>query len=247
MHDGASSSAKGKARPARSMRLTERHVAALAREIPDPGFQALLPGFRPATDADYDALVAQLEAGAPADAFWIFAYGSLIWRPEFDTVERRVALARGWHRSFCLGWDRRFRGNAEQPGLMLALDRGGQCTGVAYRLPEGKIGENLHRLVRREMSMVPSAFPARWIEVTTEGGRLRALTFAMNRGSGRYVKGLSDGELADVLANACGFRGSMAEYLFATVSHLEELGIHDRHLWRLQELVAERIEKAHGI
>lgn len=231
----------------RAMRLTERHVAKMVREIADPGYQVLLLGFRPATDADYDELVATLAAGAPADAFWVFAYGSLIWKPEFETVERRVARAHGWHRSFCLGWDRRFRGNTEQPGLMLALDRGGQCTGVAFRLPEGRIEENLHRLVRREMSMVPSAFPARWIDVATEAGRIRALTFAMNRKSGRYVKGLSDGELADVLASACGFRGSMAEYLFATVSHLEELGIHDRHLWRMQELVAERIEKAHGL
>jgi len=247
MSEQAPSPETVKERTARRMRLTERHVAALAREIPDPGFQPLLPGFRPATDADYDALVGQLAAAAPADDFWVFAYGSLIWRPEFDIVDRRVAVARGWHRSFCLGWDRRFRGNAEQPGLMLALDRGGQCTGVAYRLPADGLEENLHRLVRREMSMVPSAFPARWIEVATEAGRIRALTFAMNRNSGRYVKGLSDEALADVLARACGFRGSMAEYLFATVSHLEALGIRDRHLWRLQELVAERIETAHGL
>jgi glutathione-specific gamma-glutamylcyclotransferase len=246
MPDGSSSPGKVKTRSARAMRLTERHVAALLREIPDPGFQPF-PGFRAATDADYAELVDRLAAEAPADGFWVFAYGSLIWNPAFETVERRVALARGWHRSFCLGWDKRFRGNAEQPGLMMALDRGGQCKGVAYRLPADRIAENLHALVRREMSMVPSAFPARWIEVLTADGPVRAMTFAMNRKSGRYVNGLSDDQLADVLACACGFRGSMAEYLFATVSHLEELGIHDRHLWRLQELVAERIERAHGI
>lgn len=246
MSDGSSSPAKVKARSRRTMRLGERHVAALLRDIPDPGFQPH-PGFRPATDEDYARLVDALVSDAPAEGFWVFAYGSLIWNPAFETVERRVALARGWHRSFCLGWDRRFRGNADQPGLMMALDRGGQCKGVVYRLPAGRIAANLHTLVRREMSMVPSAFPARWINVHTPDGSVRALTFAMNRKSGRYVKGLSDEDLADVLASACGFRGSMAEYLFATVSHLEELGIHDRHLWRLQELVAERIERAHGI
>ena len=92
--------------------------------------------------------------------------------------------------------------------------------------------------------MVPSAFPWRWIDTVTVEGPARALTFAMNRKSGRYIAGLSDEQLADVLATACGFRGSMAEYLFATVSKLEELGIHDRNLWRLQELVAQRIDAA---
>lgn len=231
-------------RNSREMRLSDRHVAALVREITDPG-PRLLPGFRPATDDDYQALVAKIRAEMPAGGLWVFAYGSLIWNPEFDLSERRVARAHGWRRSFCLGWDYRFRGNAEQPGLMLALDRGGQCTGVAFRLPDDRLEHNLHRLVRREMSMVPSAFPARWIRVVTPEGPLTALTFAMNRKSGRYVRGLSDDELAEVLATACGFRGSMAEYLFSTVAHLEELGIHDRYMWRMQELVAERIERRH--
>ena len=226
----------------RTMRLSQAHVARLAREIADPGLH-LLPGFVAATDADYDRVVEEIIAGAPADGFWVFAYGSLIWNPDFDHVDRRTALARGWRRRFCLGWDYRWRGNREQPGLMLALDRGGQCEGVVYRLPDEAIRANMHRLIRREMSMVPSAFPARWIDVATPQGPLRALTFAMNRKSGRYVGELDDETTSDVLATACGFRGSMAEYLFATVSHLETLGIHDRHLWRLQEMVAERLDR----
>jgi cation transport protein ChaC len=234
-------------KPARTMRLSARHVEALRREIADPG-PRLLPGFRAATDADYDALVASLLASCPAEGgFWVFAYGSLIWNPDFDFVDRRVVRAHGWRRAFCLGWDYRFRGNSEQPGLMLALDRGGQCKGVAYRLPDEGLDVNLHRLVRREMSMVPTAFPARWIRVAGETEAMTALTFAMNRNSGRYISGLDDDALADVLSRACGFRGSMAEYLYATVEKLEELGIHDRHLWRLQELVAERIEASHSM
>lgn len=228
------------------MRLSERHVACLARAIPDPGL-LLLPGFRPALDADYDALVAELIGSAPADGFWVFAYGSLIWNPDFDFTKQRVALARGWHRRFCLGWDYRYRGNPEQPGLMLALDRGGQCRGVVFRLPDATLEANLHRLLRREMSMVPSAFPARWITVATEAGPLRALTFAMNRNSGRYIADLDEAAMVGMLATACGFRGSMAEYLFSTVRQLEALGIHDRHLWRMQELVAERIEQTFGL
>lgn len=230
----------------RQMRLTADHVAKLAREIADPGMQAF-PGRRAATDADYDETVADIMAGAPADGFWVFAYGSLIWNPAFDFIDRRIARAHGWRRTFCLGWDYRFRGNAEQPGLMLALDRGGECTGVAFRLPDDALKPNMDKLIRREMSMVPSAFPARWITVKTADGSLRVLTFAMNRNSGRYYGDLPLDKVADALATACGFRGSMAEYLFSTVSHLEELGIHDRHLWRLQEMVAERIERAHGM
>lgn len=229
----------------RQMRLSERHVAALQCEIADPGFQPS-PGRRPATADDYDEAVAQIMAGAPADDFWVFAYGSLIWNPDFDFVEQRIARAQGWRRIFCLGWDYRFRGSREKPGLMLALDRGGSCTGVVFRLPPDAVKANMDRLIRREMSMVPTAFPPRWIAVATAGGPLRALTFAMNRASGRYVSGLSDGEVADVLATAQGFRGSMAEYLFSTVAKLEDLGIHDRHLWRLQELVADRIDAVHG-
>lgn len=216
------------------------------REIADPG-PRLLPGFRPATDADYGDLVGSLVATRPEGGFWVFAYGSLIWNPEFDHVDRRIVRAHGWRRSFCLGWDYRFRGSEDRPGLMMALDRGGQCTGVAFRLPDAAIEENLHRLVRREVSMVPSAFPARWIRVHGDDGPLQALTFAINRKSGRYISGLEEDVLVDVLASACGFRGSMAEYIHATVLKLEELGIRDRHLWRLQHLVAQRIEQAYGL
>ena len=225
------------------MRLTAEHVAKLRRDIADPGFMPVASNARPATDADYAAVVDGILAAAPPGDFWVFAYGSLIWNPDFDFDERRVALARGWRRAFCLGWDHRFRGSREAPGLMLALDRGGQCKGVVHRLPAADLEANLHRLIRREMSMVPSAFPPRFIGVDTEAGRLSALTFAIDRRSGRYIGGLDVEAVADVLSTACGFRGSMAEYLFSTVSHLEELGIHDRHLWRLQELVAERIER----
>ncbi len=229
----------------RQMRLTARHVAAAGEATADPGFQ-VFPGMREATPNDFDHVVTELVAQAPADGFWVFAYGSLIWNPDFDHTEQRIALAPGWRRRFCLGWDYRFRGSRERPGLMLALDRGGACRGVVFRLPPDAVKPNMDRLIRREMSMVPTAFPPRWISVQTPEGPLKALTFAMDRGSGRYVTGLSDEAMADVLATACGFRGSMAEYLFATVAKLEEMGIHDRHLWRMQELVAERIEHANG-
>ena len=151
---------------------------------------------------------------------------------------------RGWHRSFCLGWDRWFRGGPERPGLMLSLDRGGQVKGVAYRLPPDAIEANMMRLFHRELRFRPTAHVPRWVNVATEKGPLRAIAFVIDRNGGRYVGGLTDEEVADALATAAGHRGSMAEDLHNTVRHLEERGVRDRHLWRLQEMVAERIEAA---
>jgi cation transport protein ChaC len=76
----------------------------------------------------------------------------------------------------------------------------------------------------------------------TEGGPVRAFTFCIDRKSERYVSGLDEDRIADVLSKAVGGRGSMVEYLFNTVAHLEQMGITDSHLWRLQEMVAERLD-----
>ncbi|WP_417309781.1 gamma-glutamylcyclotransferase [Devosia sp.] len=223
-----------------AMRLTEDHVARLVREMVEPGPP---PGLVFATDDDYRQYVAEILAGSDGSGqIWVFAYGSLIWKPACDVVEIRTGLLRGWHRAFCLGWNTRHRGSVENPGLMLALDRGGSCKGALYRLPTEKLEECLDKLVRREMGLKPSPFPPRWVNVQSEGGTITALTFCIDRNSGRYVSGLDEPAIADVLATAVGARGSMAEYLYQTVRHLEDLGIHDPHLWRLQEMVAERIE-----
>jgi cation transport protein ChaC len=226
----------------RPLRLTAAHVGRIP-VIPDPG-QPDYQFVRPATDADYQAEVDRFISTAPDGPFLIFAYGSLIWNPATAVQSQHIAVARGWHRNFALH-DQRYRGNPAQPGLMLVLDRGGTCRGVVQEVPPDGLEADLHKLIRREMSMVPSAFPARWIPVETETGPTRALAFAMNRKDPRYVGGLTLAERAERLAAAHGWKGSMAEYLLATVEKLEELGIHDRNLWTLQHLVAEHIELLH--
>lgn len=223
----------------RALHLTADHVARIP-VIEDPG-QPTYPGIRPATEADYEAEVARIMDTAPQGDFWIFALSSLIWNPATEFDQQRIAVANGWHRSFCL-FDQRWRGNPKQPGLMMCLDRGGSCRSVAYRIPAGTIKANMDKLVRREMSMVPNAFPGRWIKVTTAEGPLTALAFAIDRKSTRYVGGLTLAERADRLAQAHGWKGSMAEYVLSTVTKLEEYGIHDRNLWQIQRLVAERID-----
>ncbi|MBJ3786248.1 gamma-glutamylcyclotransferase [Devosia sediminis] len=233
-------------KPSRQMRLSPRHVAyvqpaVISEDMPPPP-----EGMRSATEDDHRATIDALMAGTddPGE-IWFFAYGSLIWKPACDFVEMRTGLVRGWHRAFCLGWNNRWRGSDENPGLMLALDRGGACKGVAYRLPPDRVEDNLIKLFEREMGWLPSAFPPRWVNVQSGERRIRALTFCIDRKSGRYVSGLSEAEVAAVLAKAAGSRGSMADYLHATVEHLEQMGIHDPHLWRLQHLVAEHIEAAY--
>jgi cation transport protein ChaC len=225
----------------RSMRLTPGHVA---RVQPFAGDPPPLPTSPPST-ADYAQIVSEiLAAGPSARDIWLFAYGSLIWKPACDTVESRPAVAHGWRRSFCLGWDRWFRGSDKHPGLMLSLDRGGQCRGVAYRLPPDAVEASLECLFRREIRTTTRAHVPRWVTVETKNGKLRAIAFVINRQGGRYVGGLSLDEIADALAVAAGPVGTMAEYLYSTVRHLEDLGLHDRQLWQLQEMVAERIEAA---
>lgn len=194
------------------------------------------------TAAEYAAAAAEVLQGRPASGeVWVFAYGSLIWNPGFDYVEERLGVVQGWHRSFCLGWVRIYRGTPERPGIMLAMDRGGSCRGVVFRLPPDAVEASLIPLLRREMPIKRPTLPTRWLTVRTAGGDVRAIAFPISRASVTYLPGLTEAEVVEALATAAGELGSMAEYLHNTLSHLEQRGIHDRYLWRLQHLVAARI------
>lgn len=225
----------------RVMSLTPELVARVHRQIPDAG---LPPGFTALSDADYDEILANLLSARRADDdIWIFAYGSLIWRPACATDEQCFATLRGWHRDFCLKIPR-FRGTPEFPGLMMALDRGGSCRGVIQRLPRDNARDCMAQLIRREMIVKPSTNQPRWVTVESGGKQVRAIAIAADRKGHNYDGGRSIEDIAQVLARAVGHWGSGAEYLLRTVTHLEELGIHDRYLWKLQELVAENIRSA---
>jgi glutathione-specific gamma-glutamylcyclotransferase len=224
----------------RTMSLTAGHIARIHRVVEDQG---PAPGFELNTDADYAAWVESIMRAHPAPEAptHVFAYGSLIWKPEIEHTGEQIGVARGWHRSFCFRMPR-FRGTHEQPGLMMALDRGGQCKGVLYSLPMQDIEGQLGRLFRREFTSKPVNSMPRWITVVTASGSIPALTFVMNRASPLYAGRLAPGAIADTLAIACGHWGTGAEYLLNTVASLEKHGIHDGNLWRLQRLVAERID-----
>lgn len=220
-------------------RLTADHIAKVQRVVTDAG---PAPGVEQQTDADYAGWVERIMRDHPGGPIQLFAYGSLIWKPEIAHRAERPAVARGWHRSFCLRMHR-FRGTVDQPGLMMALDRGGQCRGVVLELPEEDPGEQLDRLFRREFTVKPINSMPRWLKVETPKGPVTALGFVMNRASPYYAGQLSVGEVALVLARACGHWGTGAEYLLNTVAQLEARGIRDAGLWRLQAQVAAEIER----
>jgi cation transport protein ChaC len=219
------------------MALTAELVARCQRPELDPGPEQ---GYTYFTEEEYDAAAAALLQQRPPGPLWIFAYGSLIWKPAVVFVEHCRATAFGWHRSFCLELTR-WRGSPQQPGLMLGLRRGGCCRGIVYRLADGDHAEQLAMLLRREVGGHEEIHTVRWIAVETEQGRLPALTFWADPTKLDYSVSLPLERVAQILARACGHLGSGAEYLFQTVSKLEEFGLRDRNLWRLQQLVAAEI------
>ena len=223
------------------MSLTADLIARCERQEPDPGPD---PRVRYFTAAEYEVAADGLIEQAPPGQLWIFAYGSLMWKPAIATTDHRHAVAHGWHRSFCLRLTRG-RGSAAQPGLMMGLRRGGRCKGMLHRIPDDDRRSLLVQLLRREIGTDKHLTGVRWINVDAGQGRARALTFwAEPIGLENWVD-LPLPEVAHILARACGHIGSGAAYLFHTVSKLDELGIRDRNLWRLQQLVANEIRGMH--
>ena len=223
------------------MTLTAELVARCERLEPDPGPE---PGRRYLTNAEYEAAAIKFIEQAPPGPLWVFAYGSLIWKPAIDTTEHRPAMAHGWHRSFCLRLTR-WRGSPAQPGLMMGLKRGGRCKGIVHRIADDDRRVLLVRLLRREVGNDKHLTGVRWVNVDTDQGKVRALAFwAEPIGLENWVD-LPLSQVAQILARACGHIGSGAGYLFHTVSKLDELGIRDRNLWRLQQMVAAEISGMH--
>ena len=224
------------ARRREPLALTSELVARTLRKVEDAGPP---PGLVPMTDDDYTAVVSDLLVGAPAGPLSLFAYGSLLWKPACEVLDGKPASVRGWHRAFCFRTPR-FRGTPERPGLMMALDRGGQCQGMIFKIAE-PIRESLDRLIRREMTVKPAVNVPRWLNAHTDEGTVTVIGFVVNRQVERYAGRLPLEDVAEVLSTAVGSWGSCAEYLYETVVQLEKLGIHDTNLWQLQRLVAERI------
>lgn len=209
--------------------------------LQDGGIAALLARDAPTLrllshEERHASLQATLVMRPPGD-LWLFAYGSLIWNPTVHSVERREARITGWHRAFCLSVQAG-RGSIDKPGLMLGLDAGGDCSGVAYRLDEALLHAELELLWRREM--VAAAYIPRWVDVLDrEGTRFgSAIAFTMDNCCDRYAGDLCEQEIITRLATASGSLGSAADYLFRTCAGLRACGMEDAELNRLAVQVA---------
>jgi cation transport protein ChaC len=177
--------------------------------------------------------VVDLRAGhAPV---WIFAYGSLMWNPEMRYAERLPARIRGYHRSFCL-YSPEYRGTRDRPGLVLGLDRGGSCRGIAYRLAQATLAAEIDLIWTREMTGGVYAFTP--VRLATAQGPVSAYAFTVRRDSRDYAGRLAHDVAARIIAASRGDRGTGRDYLANTVRHLEELGIGDGALHRIERLVA---------
>src|SRR5258706_7078501 len=180
-----------------------------------------------------------VDRGSPApdaapDDSWVFGYGSLMWAPGFPHVAAHRAVLVGYPRRFCL-YSYRYRGTAEQPGLVLGLDRGGSCRGVAFHVPDHAVAATKAYLWERELD--DYAYHPNLLRVRHPGGTVRAQTFVVDRRAPQYAGGLDDASVAQRVAAGIGQRGRNRDYLENTLAHLRALGIVDRGL----EQVAARV------
>ncbi len=169
------------------------------------------------------------EWGGESD-LWVFAYASLIWRPDFDVAEQRSARVRGWHRALKM-WSRVNRGTPACPGLVFALLSGGSCNGMVLRVANRDVPEVLEKLWLREM--VTGVYDPKWLTCATPTGPVRALAFTLSRQSPNFSGDLTPARYQQIFEHACGRYGTTLDYALQTFEGLRARGIHDHALRHL--------------
>ncbi len=178
--------------------------------------------------------------------FWIFGYGSLMWRPDFPYAESARARLHGYHRAFCIS-STHHRGSATRPGLVLGLDRGGACEGVAYRVPAPAAATVLAYLRKREL--ISGVYREAHVPVALHDSAHRtvpALAYIVERCHPSYTGVQSLAEQAHLIRGARGVSGNNLDYLLSTVRHLSALGIREPALARLATLAAPHAGRRMG-
>lgn len=177
---------------------------------------------------------------AQPDDFWVFAYGSLLWNPGFPHEESIPARLIGHHRTLCI-YSHRYRGTPERPGLVLGLDRGGSCAGLAYRVDARDAAAV--RAYLREREMVTGVYLEGFRPVRLAGGRrVDAWTYVADRNHTQYAGRLGREERLALIRNGAGQMGPNAEYVLFTVQRLRDLGFRDSEL----EWYAAALSGEHG-
>ncbi len=185
-------------------------------------------------------------SSADDGACWLFAYGSLMWRPDFAYLDALPARLSGYHRRLCL-YSYVYRGTREVPGLVLGLDRGGSCWGLAFRVAAKDAGPVLEHVDRRELQY--DVYHRRLLPIRLgmgEGGRrLFAHAYVVNRASPQYTGRLAPERMIELVRQGQGERGRCLEYLRNTVAHLDALGLPDPNLAALLETIEANVVQEH--
>jgi glutathione-specific gamma-glutamylcyclotransferase len=169
---------------------------------------------------------------------WVFGYGSLIWRPDFDYAERRAAKVHGWHRALKM-WSRINRGTPECPGLVFGMLSGGSCRGMVFRVDKAHARQVMINLWQREM--ITAVYDPRWLTCHTPQGPVSALAFTLSRKSPNHTGELPDHEYCRIFEQASGRYGTTRDYAQATYDELRKHGIHDQALGRLIALAKKEV------
>lgn len=169
--------------------------------------------------------------------FWVFGYGSLMWRPDFPYAEKIGALLHGLHRSLCVR-SHVHRGTPDRPGLVMGLDRGGACHGIAFRVADAdRISVLANLRAREQVTMVyrEAVKPLR----LTDGRRVDAIAYVVDRRHKQYAGALTREEQFTAILGAHGKSGANPDYVFNTQAHLTGMGVHDATLtWLAKALQA---------
>jgi cation transport protein ChaC len=182
------------------------------------------------------SLQAVLATCADPYNIYIFAYGSMMWNPLFQPIERHAANLEGYRRRFCV-WSLVARGTPENPGLALGLEEyaGASCDGIAFRLNPPTAEADLEATWRREM--YTAIYQPKWLDVETEIGKFRVISFVVDKEHPQYAADLDQNESASIIASAAGENGRCRDYLSNTARELAAIGCADAQIDDLNVLV----------
>lgn len=167
-----------------------------------------------------------------SEDLWVFGYASLIWRQEFEVIEKHLTRLQGWHRALKM-WSRVNRGTPECPGLVFALLSGGSCQGVVFRTPAQQVKQTVSQLWFREMPN--NVYTPRWLQCPTPHGPVNALAFTLSRSSPNFTGNLSPDQYKQIFKSAKGRYGRTLDYAQETRHSLQQHGIQDQALAALLE------------
>lgn len=172
----------------------------------------------------------------------IFAYGSLMWRPDFEFTACRPARLFGYHRRLCV-ISHHYRGTPEIPGLVLGLDRGGSCIGLLYEIAAGQWPETIAKVRKREMLRDVYREAVLTCVDIEKGAKRQAVAYVARRQSEHYAPPMDEATLLGFINRGHGTMGSCRAYVASTLKHLRALGVHDVGL---EHLAPHVLDEASG-